>query len=101
MDNILLVSPFETSHRHLRHVNDGPSYKKLHAALPAVALAAYKARVRAGDPNAIRQLWASRDKTFLALDFECVDGHVRSCIEWGYAAIRSSHLVACVPAYLL
>ncbi|KAF8131412.1 hypothetical protein EV363DRAFT_1260848 [Boletus edulis] len=94
VDNILLVKPLETSQRHLRHVNDWPSYKKLHSALPAVALAALKTRVRGGDPNAIRELWATRDKTFLAIDFECLERHDRSYTEWGYAAIRSSHLQA-------
>ncbi|KAG6380540.1 hypothetical protein JVT61DRAFT_4899 [Boletus reticuloceps] len=94
VDNILLVKPLETSQRHLRHVNDWPTYKKLHSALPAVALAALKTRVRGGDPNAIRELWATRDKTFLAIDFECLERHDRSYTEWGYAAIRSSHLQA-------
>ena len=96
VDNMLLVRPIETSQRHLRHVNDWPTYKKLHSALPAVALAALKARIRAGDSNAIRELWATRDKTFLAIDFECLERNDPSCVEWGYAAIRSSHLEAYV-----
>lgn len=96
VDNLLLVKPFETSQRHLRHVNDWSTYKKLHSALPAVALAAFKARVRAGDPNVIRELWAIRDKTFLAIDFESLERNDRSCFEWGYAAIRCSHLEAYV-----
>ncbi|KAG8219194.1 hypothetical protein J3R82DRAFT_5 [Butyriboletus roseoflavus] len=94
VDNILLVTPFETSQRHLRHINDWASYKKLHTALPAVTLAALKVRVRAGDPNAIRELWATREKTFLAIDFESFERNDRSCIEWGYATIRCSYLEA-------
>lgn len=94
MENILLVTPFETSQRHLRHVNDWSSYKKLHAALPAVSLAALKARVRAGDPNAIRELWETRDKTFLAIDFESIERNDRACMEWGYATIRCNYLEA-------
>ncbi|KAG9309062.1 hypothetical protein JVU11DRAFT_10944 [Chiua virens] len=94
VDNMLLITPFETSQRHLRHVNDWLSYKKLHATLPAVAFAAYKARVRGGEPSAIRELWAMCDKTFLTIDFEPLERTDRSCFEWGYAAIRSSHLAA-------
>ena len=70
VDNILRVQPFETSQRHLRTITDYASYKKMHSSLPAVALTALKARVRAGDPKAIRELWESKEKTFLAVDFE-------------------------------
>lgn len=94
VDNLLRITPSETSQRHLRHINDWSSYKKIHLALPAVALSALKARVRAGDPSAIRGLWATRDKTFLAIDFECLERNDRACMEWGYAAIRSGHLEA-------
>ncbi|KAF8551096.1 hypothetical protein OG21DRAFT_1605510 [Imleria badia] len=94
VDNVLLVTPFETSQRHLRHVSDWSAYKKLHSALPVIAQSALKARVRAGDPKAIRELWAMRDKTFLAIDFERLERDDRSCVEWGYAAIRSSLLEA-------
>lgn len=93
---MLLVTPFETSQRHLRHVSDWSTYKKLHSTLPVIALSALKARVRAGDPKVIRDLWATRDKTFLAIDFEWLERNDRSCVEWGYAAIRSSHLEAYV-----
>ncbi|KAF9233708.1 hypothetical protein BU15DRAFT_31574, partial [Melanogaster broomeanus] len=94
VDNILIIKPFETSQRHLRNVNDWPTYKKLHSTLPAVALASFKARVRSGDSKAIRELWAKRDKTFLAIDFEWSERNDRSCLEWGYAALRCGHLEA-------
>lgn len=96
VDNLLLVTPSETSQRHLWHVNDWSTYKKLHSALPTVALAAFKARIRVGDPKVIRELWAMRDKTFLSIDFECLEKNDRSCVEWGYAAIRSNLLEAYV-----
>ncbi|KAG6911406.1 hypothetical protein DXG01_016503 [Tephrocybe rancida] len=85
--NILQVSPFETATRHLRHVADYATYKKLHATLPAAVLSALKARVKAGEPKALRELWNKRDKTFVAIDFEWSERNERSCLEWGYAAI--------------
>jgi hypothetical protein len=90
--NILQISPFESSTRHLRHVSDGATYKKLHATLPAVQLSAFKMRVRQGEPKAIQELWQRRDKTFLALDFEWSERNEKTCLEWGYAAVRCGHL---------
>ncbi|KAJ7714058.1 hypothetical protein B0H16DRAFT_530991 [Mycena metata] len=92
--NILQVSPFETTTRHLRTVSDYASYKKLHSTLPAAVLSALKLRVRAGEPKAIRELWAARDRTFLAIDFEWSERNEKSCLEWGYAAVRCGHLEA-------
>ena len=92
VENILRVTPFETSQRHLRNISDYAAYKKLHATLPAVVLAALKVRVRNGEPKAARELWTSKDKTFLALDFEWSERNAASCIEWGYAAVRCGHL---------
>ncbi|KAJ7730910.1 hypothetical protein DFH07DRAFT_969029 [Mycena maculata] len=92
--NILQVSPFESSSRHLRTVTDYASYKKLHSTLPAAVLSALKLRVRAGEPKAVRELWASRDRTFLAIDFEWSERNEKSCLEWGYAAVRCGHLEA-------
>ncbi|KAJ7208060.1 hypothetical protein GGX14DRAFT_455370 [Mycena pura] len=92
--NILQVTPFETASRHLRTVSDYPTYKKLHATLPAAVLSAFKLRVRAGEPKAIRELWAARDRTFLAVDFEWSERNEKSCLEWGYAAVRCAHLEA-------
>ncbi|KAH7923789.1 hypothetical protein BV22DRAFT_1035921 [Leucogyrophana mollusca] len=92
VDNMLKVTPFETSQRHLRNVNDWATYRKMHSTLSAVALAAFKARVRAGEPKAIREVWAKRDKTFLAVDFEWSERNTSSCLEWGYAAVRCGHL---------
>jgi hypothetical protein len=92
VDNMLIIQPFETSQRHLRTVTDWSTYKKLHSTLPAVALAAFKARVRSGDPKAIRELWAKKDKAFLAIDFEWSERNDNSCLEWGYAAVRCGHL---------
>ncbi|KAG6330913.1 hypothetical protein ID866_8174, partial [Astraeus odoratus] len=94
IDNMLKVTPFETAQRHLRNVNDWNTYRKLHATLPAVALAAFRARVRGGDPEAIRTLWSSRDKTFLAMAFTWSERNSQSCLEWGYATVRCGHLDA-------
>jgi len=94
VDNIQRVAPFETSHRHLRTVSDYALYKKLYSTLPAAVLASLKLRVRDGEPKAIRDLWQLRDKTFLAIDFEWSERNTSSCLEWGYAAARCSHLDA-------
>ncbi|GJE89548.1 hypothetical protein PsYK624_056510 [Phanerochaete sordida] len=79
VDNILRVSPFETSQRHLRTVSDYSHYKKLYSTLPAAVLASSKQRVRDGEYKAIQELWQSRDKTFLAIDFEC---HLEAVRVW-------------------
>lgn len=92
--NILQVTPFETANRHLRHVSDYSSYKKLHSSLPAVVLSALKVRVKAGEPKAIQDLWDKKDKTFLAIDFEWNERNEKSVFEWGYAAVRCAHLEA-------
>ncbi|KAJ8586129.1 hypothetical protein M405DRAFT_853430 [Rhizopogon salebrosus TDB-379] len=93
-DNMLKVSPFETAQRHLRNVADWATYKKLYTTLPAVALTAFKTRVRAGEPKAIRELWEKHDKTFLAIDFEWSERNPSTFLEWGYAAVRCGHLEA-------
>ncbi|KAH9486138.1 hypothetical protein JR316_0000202 [Psilocybe cubensis] len=90
--NILQISPFENSSRHLRHVSDYSSYKKLHSTLPAVVLSALKTRVRSGEPKAIKDLWGKKDKTFLAIDFEWNERNEKTVLEWGYAAVRCGHL---------
>ena len=92
--NILRVIPFENTQRHLRHVSDYPSYKKLYSTLPAAVLSALKTRVRAGEPTAVKELWERRDKTFLALDFEWNERNEKSVLEWGYAAVRCGVLDA-------
>ncbi|KAF7326397.1 ATP-synt-DE-N domain-containing protein [Mycena venus] len=92
--NILQVQPFETTSRPLRTVSDYASYKRLHSTLSAAVLSALKLRVRAGEPKAVKELWASRDRTFLAIDFEWSERNEKSCLEWGYAAIRCGHLEA-------
>lgn len=92
--NILQVTPFETATRHLRHVSDYASYKKLHSTLPAAVLSALKSRVRAGQPKAIKDVWEKKDKTFLSIDFEWNERNEKSVLEWGYAAVRCGHLEA-------
>ncbi|TBU62524.1 hypothetical protein BD310DRAFT_918589 [Dichomitus squalens] len=92
VENILRITPFETSQRHMRTISEYATYKKVFQTLPAVLLAAQKVRVRNGEPKAVRELWASKDKTFLALDFEWSERNTASCIEWGYAAVRCGHL---------
>lgn len=88
--------PFETAQRHLRTVSDYALYKKLHSTLPAAVLASLKLRVREGEAKAVHELWQARDKTFLALDFEWSERNNATCLEWGYAAVRCSHLEASV-----
>lgn len=90
--NILQVTPFETAARHLRHVADYPSYKKLHSTLPAVILSAVKTRIKVGDPRTIKEIWDQKDKTFLAISFELSERNEKSALEWGYAAVRCAHL---------
>jgi hypothetical protein len=92
VDNILHVTPFETTPRRVHNIEDLASYKKLHATLPAAVLASFKARVRAGDPKAIQDLWNAKDKNFMALDFEWSERNPNSALEWGYAAARCGHL---------
>lgn len=92
--NITRITPFENNTRPLRRVDDLSAYKKLHATLPAIALSAFKSRVRSGEPKAVRELWAMRDKTFLAIDFEWSERNPNSCLEWGYAAVRCGHIDA-------
>lgn len=69
-------------------------YKKLHSTLPAAVLVALKTRVRAGEPKAVEELWSKRDKTFLSMAFEWSERNEKSCLEWGYAAVRCGHLDA-------
>jgi len=92
--NILQVTPFETTNRHLRHISDYATYKKIHSTLPAAILAAFKTRIRAGEPKAIREMWEKKDKTYLAIDFEWSERNEKSALEWGYAAVRCGHLEA-------
>jgi len=92
--NILQITPFETTNRHLRHVSDYSSYKKLHSTLPAAVLSALKSRVRSGEPKAIREVWEKKDKSFLAIDVEWNERNEKSALEWGYAAVRCGHLEA-------
>ncbi|KIP04321.1 hypothetical protein PHLGIDRAFT_36980 [Phlebiopsis gigantea 11061_1 CR5-6] len=94
VENILRVTPFEVTQRHRRTVSDYALYKKMHGTLPAAVLASQRQRVREGEPKAVQELWQSHDKTFLAIDFEWSERNTSSCLEWGYAAVRCSHLEA-------
>ena len=94
VENILRVTPFEVAQRHRRTISDYALYKKMHSTLPAAVLASQRQRVREGEPKAIHELWQSHDKTFLAIDFEWSERNTSSCLEWGYAAVRCSHLEA-------
>lgn len=76
------------------------TYSRLHATLPAAYIAAVKARVRAGEPKVVKELWENRDKTFLTIDFEVNERNERTVMEWGYAALRCGHLEACVQFLL-
>ncbi|KAF5384785.1 hypothetical protein D9615_000887 [Tricholomella constricta] len=90
--NVLQITPFENMNRHLRHISDYATYRKLYSTLPAAVLSALKVRIKAGEPKAIRELWDKKDKTFLAIDFEWSERNEKSCLEWGYAAVRCGHL---------
>ncbi|KAF9262153.1 hypothetical protein L218DRAFT_868120 [Marasmius fiardii PR-910] len=92
--NIQQIIPFETTQRHLRRVHDYTTYRKLHNALPAAVVSARKQRIKAGEPKIIRELWDSREFTFLAIDFEWNERNDRTLLEWGYAAVRCGHLDA-------
>ena len=92
--NILQVDPFETVNRHLRHVPDYSTYKKIHSTLPAAILSALKARVKGGDPKAIKQIWEKRDKTFVSIGFQCNERNEKTILEFGYAAVRCGHIEA-------
>jgi hypothetical protein len=78
----------------MRYVSDVAFYKKLHATLPAVALSAQKERIRTGDVAAIEALWKLKEKNFLAIDFEWSEKNPSTCLEFGYAALRSSYVSA-------
>ncbi|VDC05778.1 unnamed protein product [Peniophora sp. CBMAI 1063] len=93
-EHVLRVTPFETQQRHLRTISDYATYQKLYQTLPAVALGALKARIRSGDPTSVFDLWHQRSKTFIAIDFECHERNPATILEWGYAAVRCSHLDA-------
>ncbi|KIK71288.1 hypothetical protein GYMLUDRAFT_148989 [Collybiopsis luxurians FD-317 M1] len=91
-DNMIIITPFETNSRHLRHVSDHATYKKLHNTLPAAILLAQKQRIRSGEPDAIRELWDKHDKSFMAIDFEWSERNEKSTLEFGYAAVRCGAL---------
>ncbi|KAF7784948.1 hypothetical protein Agabi119p4_1113 [Agaricus bisporus var. burnettii] len=92
--NILQVTPFESSTRHLRNISDYASYKKLYSTLPAAVFAAQRTRVRTGDARTIKGLWANRDKSYLVLSFVWSERNEKSCLEFGYAAVRCGHMEA-------
>ncbi|KAA1468139.1 hypothetical protein DENSPDRAFT_373661 [Dentipellis sp. KUC8613] len=92
VENFLKIEAFEKQQRHLRTITDYTMYKKLHATLPAVVLSALKMRIRSGDPRAVSELWAARDKTFISMDFESSERNAAAVLEWGYAAVRCGHL---------
>jgi len=98
LDNFLRITPYETSTRPLRTISDMLTYRKAHSTLSGAALVSLKARIRAGEPNFIQQLWNSREKTFLAVDFEWSERNTSSCLEWGYAAVRCSNLDMSAPS---
>ncbi|GAW09287.1 hypothetical protein LENED_011434 [Lentinula edodes] len=92
--NMVIIQPFETTTRHLRHVSDHATYKKLHSTLPAAVLNAQKQRIRNGELDFIQEIWDMQDKTFMAVDFEWNERNEKSTLEWGYAAVRCGPLKA-------
>ena len=101
LDNFLRITPYETSTRPQRTISDMLTYRKAHSTLSGAALVSLKARIKAGEPKFIQQLWNSREKTFLAIDFEWSERNTSSCLEWGYAAVRCNHLDMSVVCSLL
>jgi hypothetical protein len=101
LDNFLRIAPYESSTRPLRTISDMLTYRKAHSTLSGAALVSLKTRIRAGEPKFIHQLWNSREKTFLAIDFEWSERNTSSCLEWGYAAVRCNHLDVSVILSLL
>ncbi|KAJ3998490.1 hypothetical protein F5050DRAFT_1798442 [Lentinula boryana] len=90
--NMVIIQPFETTTRHLRHVSDHATYRKLYNTLPAAVLNATKQRIRNGEPDFIQDIWDKQDKTFMAIDFEWSERNEKSILEWGYAAVRCGPL---------
>lgn len=71
---------------------DMKSFAKLHQLLPAVSLAAFKTRVKSGEPKAIQELWDAKRHTFMAIDFEWSEKNKSACLEFGYATLRCGFL---------
>ncbi|KAJ3828511.1 hypothetical protein F5880DRAFT_1529906 [Lentinula raphanica] len=92
--NMVTIQPFETTTRHLRHVSDHATYRKLYNTLPAAVLNAKKQRIRNGEPDFVQDLWDKQDKTYMAIDFEWSERNEKSTLEWGYAAVRCGPLKA-------
>ncbi|EPT03398.1 hypothetical protein FOMPIDRAFT_1115990 [Fomitopsis schrenkii] len=92
VSTILVVTPFETNRRPMRKICDDVTYKKMYATLPGIRLAAQKVCARSGQPKLIRELWAARDKTFLAIDFKWSERNPSTVLTWGYAAVRCGAL---------
>jgi hypothetical protein len=88
----MTLTPFETQQRPLRNITDFASYTKLHNTLPTAVLSALKTRVRLGEPPAIQALWAKKEHTFLAIDFEWSERNKTACLEFGFAALRCGFL---------
>lgn len=76
----------------MRKICDDVTYKKMYATLPGIRLAAQKVCARSGQPKLIRELWAARDKTFLAIDFKWSERNPSTVLTWGYAAVRCGAL---------
>ncbi|CAG7853858.1 SubName: Full=Uncharacterized protein {ECO:0000313/EMBL:CCA70136.1} [Serendipita indica DSM 11827] len=91
--NMTKIRPFERNPQTMHYIDSISAYERLHATLPAVALAAQKKQIYAGSTRIIEMLWKAKDKTFLAIDFEWAERDPSSILEFGYAALRARHLV--------
>ncbi|PCH34289.1 hypothetical protein WOLCODRAFT_148353 [Wolfiporia cocos MD-104 SS10] len=87
-----IITPFATELRELHRISSLKEHEKLHATLLGVALAALKVRVHRGEPDAVREVWDMRDKTFLSIDLEWNERDPSQVLEWGYAAVRCGSL---------
>ncbi|CAE7052097.1 unnamed protein product [Rhizoctonia solani] len=93
ISNMMQIIPYEHTQRHLRQINDMPTYKKVHATLPAAEFSAYKSRIKHGDLHLIDKLWHSREKSWLSIRFVWSEKSLLP-LEWGYAAVRCAHINA-------
>ncbi|KAJ1302476.1 hypothetical protein OPQ81_002794 [Rhizoctonia solani] len=93
ISNVMQIIPYEHTQRHLRHITDMATYKKIHATLPAAEFSAYKSRIKHGDLHLIDKLWHSREKSWLSIRFVWSEKSLLP-LEWGYAAVRCAHINA-------
>ena len=83
-----VITPFETTLRPKYVIKDLVAYEAVYATLPALQLEAQIARARKGEPIVVQDLWAMKDRTFLAIDFEWWEKNPSTILEWGFAVVQ-------------